>query len=283
MTPHLDKLLKGYDRNIIVDKICDGEYDTYSPHSTTLHRHNYFQIVWIAKGEGIHFVEQHKYQYHNGSLFLLAPHFMHQIEYNKEVQGYVVSFSDTCLDSHQFQLALQFYNSQQCFLTVPDSEQELLNTEFQHLHHYFSNSHYVDQSSLLQNYLHIILTKIKGFSELHQKRVVSASHQELLGQFVMLVRDNYRQEKNLQFYLEKLAVSQRKLSDVVSLGTGISPAKFIEQYALNEAARLISFSTYSIKEIAAYVGYMDNSYFSRGFKKHFGKTPIQFKEEVVKR
>lgn len=277
-----NKLIKTYDKKIIVDKISAGKYDTNSPHSTTLHRHNDFQIVWIAKGKGTHTVEQEKYLYNGGSIFLLAPHFMHQIEYNESVEGYVVSFSDTFLDNHQYKSTLLFYNSYQCFIKIEGEEQALLNEEFAALYHYFKEWNYAEQNVIMQNYLQIILSKIAAFKKLNNANTTSFSTQNVLEKFIILVRDNFKQEKNLKFYQDSLAISQRKLNYVISETTGISPAKFIEQYTLNEAARLILFSNLSIKEIAATLGYMDNSYFTKAFKKHFDKTPNQYKNDSSK-
>ncbi|MCY1635460.1 AraC family transcriptional regulator [Marinifilum sp. D737] len=283
MKEEYKKLIKTYQKKIMVDRISQGQYDTTSPHSTTLHRHNYFQIVWITQGNGTHLVEQEKYNYEAGSLFLLASHFMHQIEYNQGVEGFVISFSDTFLDTHQYQSTLLFYNSQECLIQIPSNEQELLNTEIAHLHYYFCKSDFTDQNIILQNYLHIILTKIAAFKlqQQNQNSTTNASHLKLLEQFVLLVRDHFKEQKNLRFYQDHLNVSQRKLNDIITERTGIPPAKFIEQYTLNEAARMISFSTYSIKEIAGMLGYMDNSYFTKAFKKHFNKTPIQYREESL--
>jgi len=277
MKKEYNQLLKQYQKQIMVDRICNGQYDTNSPHSTTLHRHDYFQIVWIAKGSGKHLIEQETYQYGDGSLFLLAPHFMHQIEYTKDVEGYIISFSDTFLNTEQYKSNLLFYNSQQAHIQVPNEDAELLNAEFAHMHHYFKNSQFIDRSIILQNYLHIVLTKIAAYS--NPNSTTSEIHLKLLEQFVLLVRDQFREQKKLHYYQDKLSISQRKLSDTITKTTGISPAKFIEQYCLNEAARMIRFSTYSINEIAGSLGYLDNSYFTKAFKKHFNKTPNQYRKD----
>ncbi|MCL3781032.1 AraC family transcriptional regulator [Prolixibacteraceae bacterium JC049] len=279
MADHLKNILKSYSHNIVVDKICHGDYDTNSPHSTTLHRHDCFQIVWLTEGEGSHWVEKKEHTYFRGSIFLLAPYFMHQIEYTDQVQGYVVSFTDIFLTASQFQETLMFYNLANCHIVVPEHEIALFNTEFAHLHYYSGKVTGDQLNTILQNYLHIILTKLSGFRRL-QQGIGSNVHDAklaLLMQFVVLVRAHFKEEKNLSFYLDKLAVSQRKLSDVINATTGLPPAKFIEQYTLNEAARLIRYTDESIKEIAAYLGYFDNSYFSKAFKKHFGTTPQQYR------
>lgn len=276
----IDKeFLKTYNKKIIVDKISRGKYDTYSPHSSTLHLHNDFQIVWIAKGNGIHTIDKEKYVYNKGSIFLLAPHFMHQMEYGENVEGYVVSFSDTFLNNHQYKSTLLFYNSSQCFIEIQEKEITLLDKEFAALFHYFKEWNYADQKMIMQNYLQIILTKIAAFRKISNTNKINNSNQHILEEFISLVRDNFTQNKNLKFYHNNLAISQRKLHNIISDTTGLSPAKYIEQYTLNEAARLILYTNYSIKEISATLGFMDNSYFTKVFKKHFNKTPKLFKKD----
>ena len=276
--------IKEYQTKIMVDQIINGRYDTKSPHSTTLHRHSHFQIVWISNGKGEHLVEQNKYSYSDGSIFLLAPHFMHQIEYNDNVDGFVVSFSDTFLNRLQYKSTLLFYNPKHCMITVPSEEQKILNSEFELLHHHFRKSDMAEKSIILQNYLHIILTKINSYRyrQQNQNTTIEDSKQLLAERFILLVRDNFRDNKNLDFYLNKLALSQRKLNNVITITTGLPPAKFIELYALNEAARMLQFSNYSIKEVADLAGYMDNSYFTKAFKRHFNKTPLEYRNRSQK-
>jgi AraC-like DNA-binding protein len=243
-----------------------------------MHRHRDFQLVWIAKGKGVHIVEQKKYSYHDGSLFLLAPHFLHQIEYNDGVEGYVVSFSDTFLDSNQSKSTLQFYQHKECLINIDIADQLQMNIEFASLYHYYNKGIESECNSILKDYLHIILTKISRYRR-NEISTNSNNSINLLERFIKLVREHYKTQRNLQFYHDKLAVSQRKLNDAIGHTTGLSPAKFMEQYSLNEAARMLLYSNYSIKEIAAELGYFDNSYFSKAFKKYFGKSPLQYRKE----
>lgn len=277
------KLIKQYDRNLVVDKISNGEYDTDSSHSTSLHRHTFFQIVWIYKGKGELLIEDRKYKYSDGSVFVLAPHLMHQIRYGKDVEGYVISFSDIFLDNLQYKSTLLFYSLGQGFIQVPMDEQKLLDTDFGNLYFYLHKSDFFGKSRILQNYLHIILTKIEGYkrSEDNEVKFISDLSYQLLERFVVLVRENFVEEKNLEFYEKNLAVSRRKLSNVIKDTAGVSPAKFVERYSLNEAARMLCFSNYSIKEIALQTGYMDSSYFTKAFKKAYNLTPIQYRDKFV--
>jgi AraC-like DNA-binding protein len=279
-----NSLTKAYSTNIRIDKVLGGQYDTNSPHSTTLHRHNFYQIVWISNGEGEHVVEQNKFRYKKGSVFLLAPHFMHQIQYGSDVNGFVISFSDTFLDKLQYELTLLFYNLNNCMINVPSSDLEMFNKEMEHLHYNYAMTALADKNIILQNYIHILIIKLKNYAleSGNQSSVLDGDKFMLAEQFISLVRNHFRKEKALDFYLDRLAVSQRKLNDVIGAVTKLTPAKFIEQYSLNEAARLICFSNDNLKEIAAWVGYFDSSYFAKAFKKHFGKSPLQYRKDYLK-
>jgi YesN/AraC family two-component response regulator len=47
------------------------------------------------------------------------------------------------------------------------------------------------------------------------------------------------------------------------------------QHRMKRAQELLTLGNYSIKQVAASVGYEDALYFSRLYKKHFGYTPSQ--------
>ena len=276
-----DKLLKKYDEKIVINKIIDGKYHTSNNYSTALHRHIFYQIVWIEEGSGNHIIEGNNYDYSNGTIFLLAPYYLHKITYNNNVQGYVVSFCDSLLDRFQNKSTLLFHNIDKSYTKVSANEISLLNDEFNLLNHY-SKTNTSTSPSIIQNYLHIILTKINAFNNIKEKSTVQShtNNTKLLEQFVQLVREHYTNEKQLSFYTSTLAISQKKLNLAIRNNTGLTPAKFLEIYILNEASRILRYSNLSIKEIVAELGYSDSSYFIKAFKKQFKKTPMEYRKSA---
>nr|WP_252735665.1 helix-turn-helix domain-containing protein [Zobellia sp. B3R18] len=77
-----------------------------------------------------------------------------------------------------------------------------------------------------------------------------------------------------------MAISQKKLNLAIRNSTGLTPAKFLEIYILNEGARILRYSNLSIKEIVAELGYSDSSYFIKAFKKQFKKTPMEYRKSA---
>lgn len=60
--------------------------------------------------------------------------------------------------------------------------------------------------------------------------------------------------------------------------TGSSPEQYIITYRIKKAADLLKSSSYSIGEIASFVGINDIYYFSKLFKKIKGVTPSAYKK-----
>ncbi|KMJ59501.1 hypothetical protein AB685_01075 [Bacillus sp. LL01] len=99
------------------------------------------------------------------------------------------------------------------------------------------------------------------------------------------------QEYILQNYhrnitIEELASISRVTPNYVTVlfkeVIGITPIQYLHQTRINNAWNLISTTSMTIKEIAEYLGYCDQSYFNRMFKKWMGVPPSQVKKTQEK-
>ena len=59
--------------------------------------------------------------------------------------------------------------------------------------------------------------------------------------------------------------------------SGKTTSEIIQDRIILEARRLLTHSSLTITQIAAELGYFDNSYFARFFKKSTSQTPEQFR------
>ena len=93
-----------------------------------------------------------------------------------------------------------------------------------------------------------------------------------------LVEENFRKERQLDFYAEKLAMTPDRLNDHVKRATGVTAGHLIRQRVLTEAKRQLVFTTQPIHEIAYDLAFSDPSHFARFFRKQTGTTPQEFRE-----
>jgi DNA-binding response OmpR family regulator/two-component sensor histidine kinase len=94
-------------------------------------------------------------------------------------------------------------------------------------------------------------------------------------------------EKNLHdtsFSVEKLAeevfLSRTQLLRKLKALTSLSPTDFIKDMRLQKAAHLIRQKSDTITQIGYSVGFNDQSYFTKCFKKEFGLTPSEYSNQV---
>ena len=60
--------------------------------------------------------------------------------------------------------------------------------------------------------------------------------------------------------------------------TGLSPMRWLEERRMNVARQYLLGSSQTVADVAEQVGYADQFCFSKVFRKHFGKSPVQFRK-----
>ncbi|HET7849966.1 MAG TPA: helix-turn-helix domain-containing protein [Pseudolabrys sp.] len=93
-----------------------------------------------------------------------------------------------------------------------------------------------------------------------------------------LLEENFRKERQIAFYADKLAMTPDRLNDHVKRATGVTAGHLIRQRVLTEAKRQLVFTSLAIHEIAYDLSFSDPSHFTRFFRKQTGMTPQAFRE-----
>jgi len=62
--------------------------------------------------------------------------------------------------------------------------------------------------------------------------------------------------------------------------TGVSPAKYLKELRMRQAATLLTTTFLSVKEIVRRVGLTDESHFVRDFKRLYGRTPSEYRHSA---
>ncbi|MEL6844601.1 MAG: helix-turn-helix transcriptional regulator, partial [Bacteroidota bacterium] len=87
--------------------------------------------------------------------------------------------------------------------------------------------------------------------------------------------------KSLDFYTLALQMTSRKLNEVLKEVLGQTANQYIIGRTMTEAKRELCFTERSIKEIVIALGYDNQYYFSRIFKKRIGLSPEQFRTQFA--
>ena len=61
----------------------------------------------------------------------------------------------------------------------------------------------------------------------------------------------------------------------------LTPQKYLRKLRMRMASRCLVYTTQSLSEVALSCGFGDQSHFSREFRRHFGRTPRQYREAYL--
>lgn len=100
----------------------------------------------------------------------------------------------------------------------------------------------------------------------------------LVNKGIEYINKNFNELITVSEISNMLDIDRRRFSDIFKEVTGLSPVKYLVEYRLKEAKRLLKFSNYTISEIADMTGYNDCFYFSKTFKKNVGVCPRKYRE-----
>ena len=113
-----------------------------------------------------------------------------------------------------------------------------------------------------------------------QKNTVKLGRGEVIfEEFMELVRQYSKQERNVRFYARRLNITPKYLSTVSKDVSGKTAARWIDEAVILEAKSLLRYSGMSIQEIAYHLNFSTQSFFGKYFKQHTGYSPSRFKRK----
>jgi AraC family transcriptional activator of pobA len=101
--------------------------------------------------------------------------------------------------------------------------------------------------------------------------------------FRALVERDFRVQHTVQSYAARLSVTPGQLSRLCRDVLGQSSLTVIQKRILHEAQRELMYTSKSVKQLAVELGFEDDAYFSRFFRKHAQSSPRAFREHFRQR
>lgn len=98
-------------------------------------------------------------------------------------------------------------------------------------------------------------------------------------QFFTLVKENYTEQHQVQFYADKLSVTPKNLTRIITEITKRTPSEWIYSSIMRDAIRQLKDNNISIKTIAYNLNFSSPSHFISFFRKHTGISPKEFRKQ----
>lgn len=131
-------------------------------------------------------------------------------------------------------------------------------------------------SSLLQCVIFELLDINHGDSDL--PRMKRTRGEEIMSRFIIAVSEDFRRERSVSYYADKLNITPKHLSAVVKDISGHTAGQWIENYTIMEAKVLLRTTDLSIQQIAAELNFPNQSFFGKYFKHQAGVSPSRYRQ-----
>lgn len=231
---------------------------------------DHYLIHLVLSGKGTFRLEDRTFDLQAGAVFLIKPSQLCQYQADEEDPWEYcwVGFNGAC--ANKLVSRLPFSD------TMPVHQAR--NPETLHdilMKLYRSRGMEAQDEAAMVGYLYLFISALMKETREAEPRASSSSSQYVLNA-IKYIQFNYSHDISIDDVAKSVGVSRSHLYRVFMSNVGKSPIDYLTEYRIGEACNLLRTSNLSIAEVAISVGFFDQFYFSRVFKKSVGVPPSRY-------
>lgn len=151
---------------------------------------------------------------------------------------------------------------------------QLLNDKYLQKTHRFYNEALKLQMRLF------ILEMWHTFSDQFERRRRTIQSEILYEQFIHLVQENCKTEREVQFYAQQLHITSKHLNHICKSTSGSTASDWIQRYVKERLELLLQNTHLNMAEIADEMEFSSRSFFTRYVKNVLGVTPSEYRNRM---
>ena len=282
--------------NIDIGKVYDSRYGEsdinvesfgklaeFFGRNMPVHRHDrFFQLHYLASGQIRLYLEEQHYVAQAPLFFFTPPTVPHAFITEADAEGYVLTVRQ--------ELARQLLHT----LPVTQREAGLMQPFCVELADGEAAQHLPKLLALLaEEYGHdamgreaalhglvqlVLVTALRLSAQGEHSRQCRREDLQVFHRFNALIEQHYREHWPLWRYGEEMGVTESRLNDICRRMADLPSKRLVHDRLLQEAKRLLMYSTGSVNEIAYDLGFKDPAYFSRFFLRETGSKPSAYRQ-----
>ncbi len=246
-------------------------------HRTKTTRRDEFTITLSHSKRGAHHIDHHRYPMRGYQIHVVFPGQLSHFSILDHTIVCQLVIAKRSFDMLRF--ALRF--NMQVYRTFP--VQELTKPKFDILHHelkHIGNELYQDRPmfDVISSRARLTLQEISRVLEKKVSDRKLLAYPDKLAEFIDLVELHYKTEHSIAFYINKLNITQSHLASLTRKHKHITPTNIIKSRILEEAIRLLSQPSVTVKDVMLELGFTDQTVFNHFIKRMAGISPGTIKK-----
>jgi len=246
--------------------------------------HKWFSVFLVNQLDGYLLVDDAEFRIQSPAVLFITPGQILSLDKVRSWSGFVVSFNSEfyCIEYHDSEISckgLLFVNNYRMVsISLDEQQSQVFNNTILEIDREFeAQDELLDE--MLKNLLkNLLIRSNRLFKQQCSVGEVDDTNFEIVRKLSSLIEMHFRTHKQVEDYAGMLSMSASSLTKKLQK-TGIdSPSLIIRERIITEAKRLLMYSDKSIKEIADFLGYEDQYYFSRLFSNSAGISPRSYRK-----
>lgn len=254
-----------------------------------IQRLNYYSLIWIQKGNGTLKADFYEYDFNENMLLSFSPYQPFMLCAKANLSGVVIHFHPDffCIHKHHKEVACHGVLFNNIYNPPMVKIEEKATASFEMIIEQFKDEmkkSALAQYELLVSYLKIFLitaSRLKTEQQTEtQKTITNNEEPFILQDLKNYIEKHYKTKHSASEYANILAITPKALARLTKVHFNKTLTDLISERIIIEAKRELYLTNKTVKEIAYELGYNDEYYFSRFFKKNADVSPQLYRETV---
>lgn len=257
------------------------------PVASTVHRHEFYEIIYIEEADGEHIIDDHVYNEMKNVLFFVSKGQTHVWNDVTSAKGVLIIFNEaflleSCISRSSMWEVLLFRElAKESAIYLGKDQTDIIQHLFkQMLKEFDEKKKYY--ASVLRSLIDIMLIELSRTIDIERKVDLEANEQlnsnQVVYHFQMLLDQKINENLTVAEVAQILGVSQGELNRQLKRTTGYSAGTLIREGQIMEIKRLLVSTDLRIAEIAKRMNFQDAAYLCRAFKKATGISPGEYRK-----
>lgn len=259
--------------------------------------YHFFEIVQILDGSGMREVNNNRFPYNKGSIFLFTPLDCRGFDIETPTRFCSIRFSEVFLGQcktaqdreriaqwlKQLEHIFYHHNRFQELLVMRPGDCRMVSTLMNNMvEEYEQRQSYHEEN--LQHFVTLILNILsRNVSDHVPGMSVSGGESEpLINRMLLHIRQHISipEKLRIDYLASRFNLSANYVGEYFRKFTGESLQHYITQYKIKLVQQRLAYSALTVSQIAGELGFTDESHLSRQFRKYSGVSPVEYRKRA---
>ena len=252
------------------------------------HDHTFFELVYILSGTGVQWINNNKFLYHVGHLFMITPGDTHSFDIHTTTKFVYIKFNDIYIhsavlgteNSRRLEFILQHANHRPGCILRNQTDKLLVKPMIEAIIREYVNRNIYSSEIITQLINTIVIIVARNIALFLPEQIDENSEDKSLN-ILQYIQSNicFPEKIKARTISQHFGISPNYLGRYFKKQTNETMQQYIFNYKMKMVGSRLLHSEMRINEIVEELGFTDESHLNKLFKKYKGCNPTDFRKK----